>query len=184
MIDWPFFNTAMGQLFSDTSKNEDSGDLTPSFTAYFKKIKAENKIISQETIHCIESHLTKGNIQGTNSVISDALKKIDDAPINIAVTGESGAGKSSFINALMGVGHEDQGAAKVGVVETTMERNSYKHPKTKTWTFWDLPGIGTMKFPPKDYLEKVKFQEYEFLLIVSAGHLTKHQLYLPKQSDS
>ncbi|KAL6041183.1 hypothetical protein STEG23_022889 [Scotinomys teguina] len=170
----------MGQLFSDTSKNEDSGDLASSFTAYFKKIKAENKIISQETIRCIESHLTKGNIQGTNSVISDALKKIDDAPINIAVTGESGAGKSSFINALMGVGHEDQGAAKVGVVETTMERTPYKHPKIKTLTLWDLPGIGTMKFPPKDYLEKMKFQEYDFFIIVSATRFTKLELDLAK----
>ncbi|XP_050013985.1 interferon-inducible GTPase 1-like [Alexandromys fortis] len=170
----------MGQSFSDTSNNEDNGDLVSSATKYFLEIKAENKIISQETIHLIEFHLKKGNIQGANSVINDALKNIDKAPINIAVTGESGAGKSSFINALRRVEPEDQDAAEEGVTETTMMRTPYKHPKIKTLTLWDLPGIGTMNFPPRDYLEKVKFQEYDFFIIVSATRFTKLELDLAK----
>ncbi|XP_042120096.1 interferon-inducible GTPase 1-like [Peromyscus maniculatus bairdii] len=170
----------MGQLFSNTSKDEDSGDLLSSFTKYFKKIKTENKIISQETIRLIEFHLKRGNIREAQSVISDALKNIDNTPINIAVTGESGGGKSSFINALRGVRDDEKGSAKVGVTETTMKRTPYKHPKIKTLTLWDLPGIGTMKFPPKDYLEKVKFQEYDFFIIVSATRFTKLELDLAK----
>ena len=43
--------------------------------ASLKKFKAENKIISQETIRCIEFYLTKGNIWGAKSVMSDALRK-------------------------------------------------------------------------------------------------------------
>ncbi|XP_036060843.1 interferon-inducible GTPase 1-like [Onychomys torridus] len=170
----------MGQLFSDTSKDEESGDLESSFTKYFKNIKTENKIISQETTRLIEFHLKRGNIQGAHSVISNALKNMDDVPINIAVTGESGAGKSSFINALRELRPEDEGAAETGVVETTMIRSPYKHPKIKTLTLWDLPGIGTMNFLPKDYLEKVKFQEYEFFVIVSATRFTKLELDLAK----
>ncbi|XP_059102343.1 interferon-inducible GTPase 1-like [Peromyscus eremicus] len=170
----------MGQLFSNTSKDEDSGDFESSFTKYFENIQTENKIISQETIHLIELHLKRGNIQGAQSVIRDALKNIDNTPINIAVTGESGAGKSSFINALRGVGQEEEGAAEVGVVETTKWRTPYKHPKIKTLTLWDLPGIGTVNFPPKDYLEKVKLQEYDFFIIVSATCFTKLELDLAK----
>ncbi|KAM7320372.1 hypothetical protein ACRRTK_020815 [Alexandromys fortis] len=170
----------MGQLFSDTSKNEDRGDLEFRFTEYFKKIKTENKIISQETIQSIELHLTKGNIQGANSVITDALNKIDSIPTNIAVTGESGAGKSSLINALMGIGPEDEGAAEVGVVETTMKVTEYKHPEIKTLTICDLPGIGTTKFPPKSYLEEVNFQVYDFFIIVSATRFTIIELELAK----
>ncbi|XP_028630103.1 interferon-inducible GTPase 1-like [Grammomys surdaster] len=170
----------MGQLFSDTSKNEGNGELVASFKTYFKNFKIENKIISQETIDLIESYLNKGNLHEANSLISDALKNIDKAPINIAVTGESGGGKSSFINALRGIGHEDEGAAQVGVEETTMKRTSYKHPKIKTLTVWDLPGIGTQKFPPKTYLEEVKFKEYDFFVIVSVTRFTKLELELAK----
>ncbi|OBS65560.1 hypothetical protein A6R68_05900, partial [Neotoma lepida] len=37
-----------------------------------------------------------------------------------------------------------------------------------------------MNFPPKDYLEKVKFQEYDFFIIVSATRFTKLELDLAK----
>lgn len=171
----------MGQLFSDTSKSEDNGgDLVSSFNAYFKKINTETKIISPETIRLIELHLSKGNILAANDLISNALKNIESIPINIAVTGESGAGKSSFINALRGIRPEEEGAAEVGVVETTMKRTPYQHPTIKTLTLWDLPGIGTQKFPPNTYLEEVKFKEYDFFVIASATRFTKLELDLAK----
>ncbi|XP_021045280.1 LOW QUALITY PROTEIN: interferon-inducible GTPase 1-like [Mus pahari] len=170
----------MGQLFSDTSKNEDNGDLVSSFNAYFKNINTENKIISQEFMVLIELCVNIGNIHCANTLIREALKIIDNAPINIAVTGESGAGKSSFINALIGIGPEEEGAAEVGVIETTIKRTSYKHPKIETLILWDLPGIGTQKFPPKTYLEEVKFKEYDFFIIVSATRFTKLELDLAR----
>ena len=170
----------MDQLLSDTSKNEDNDDLVSSFNAYFKNIKTENKIISQETIDLIELHLNKGNIHGANSLIREALKNIDNAPINIAVTGESGAGKSSLINALREIKAEEESAAEVGVTETTMKVYSYKHPKVKNLTLWDLPGIGTKKFPPKTYLETVEFKKYDFFIIVSATRFPNHEIELAK----
>ncbi|XP_037057668.1 LOW QUALITY PROTEIN: interferon-inducible GTPase 1-like [Peromyscus leucopus] len=169
----------MGQLFS-SSKDERHRDLASTFTEYFKKFKTGNKIIPQETIDSIELSLTKGNIQGANSSITDAVKEIDSTPLNVAVTGESGAGKSAFINALRGVGHEDKDAAEIGVIETTMERHPYKHPNIPNVVIWDLPGIGTTNFPPKDYLEKMKFHEYDFFIIVSATRFKKNDIDLAK----
>nr|XP_048275218.1 interferon-inducible GTPase 1-like [Myodes glareolus] len=169
----------MGQLFS-SSKDERHQDLSSSFAEYFKKFKVGSKIIPQETIASIELSLSQGNIQGTNSSITNALKEIDSTPLNVAVTGESGAGKSSFINALRGIGHEDEGAAEIGVVETTMRRHPYTHPKIPNVVFWDLPGIGTTNFPPKDYLEKMKFNEYDFFIIVSATRFKKNDIDLAK----
>nr|AAH29756.1 LOC435565 protein [Mus musculus]AAH40796.1 LOC435565 protein [Mus musculus] len=168
----------MGQLFS--SPQSEHQDLASSFTEYFKKFKTGNKIISQDIITLVELSLAKGNIQEANSAIRNALKEIDSTPLNVAVTGESGSGKSSFINTLRGIGHEEKGAAKTGVVEETMERHPYKHPNMPNVVFWDLPGIGTQTFPPKTYLEKMKFYEYDFFIIISATRFKKNDIDLAK----
>lgn len=150
------------------------------FTEYFKKFKTEHKIISEEIITSVELSITKGNIQVANSTISGALREIDGTPLNVAVTGESGSGKSSFINALRGIGHEEIGAAEIGVVETTQKRCSYQHPSMPNVLIWDLPGIGTTTFPPKTYLEKMKFNEYDFFIIISATRFKKNDIDLAK----
>ncbi|KAL1773636.1 interferon-inducible GTPase 1-like [Sigmodon hispidus] len=169
----------MGQLFS-TSNDEHHQDLSSSFAGYFKKFPGVSKIISEETITAIEQSLKKGNFQGANDSITDALKIIDSTPLNVAVTGESGTGKSSFINVMRGVRHDEENAAEIGVVETTMERCSYIHPNIPSVVFWDLPGIGTTNFPPGDYLEKMKFHEYDFFIIISATRFKKNDIDLAK----
>ncbi|XP_012596352.2 interferon-inducible GTPase 1-like [Microcebus murinus] len=176
--------TVIGQFSFVTSHDEQHQDLASSFSAYFSNFSVGRNIISQAISALIESHLRNGNIQAANSVISDALKEIDNATLNIAVTGESGAGKSSFINALRELGPEDEGAAPTGVVETTMERIPYKHPKFPRVTLWDLPGIGSTNFPPKDYLQKVKFVEYDFFIIVSATRFKNNDIELAKMIKS
>ncbi|XP_059102035.1 LOW QUALITY PROTEIN: immunity-related GTPase family M protein [Peromyscus eremicus] len=167
----------MSQLFSDIFKDE---DICSSFIGYFKTNKAENGIISQKTITSIKLHLAQGNIQKASAVITDALREISRTPLNIAVIGESGTGKSSFINAFRGVGHEEEESAPIGVVETTMRRTPYRHPNIPDVVIWDLPGIGTTNFPPKDYLKKMKFNEYDFFIIVSATHFRKNDIDLAK----
>lgn len=169
----------MGQWFSSL-KNEQHQDLASSFTEYFKKFKKGHKIISEEIITSVELSMTKGNIQVANSAISEALREIDGTPLNVAVTGESGSGKSSFINSLRGIGHEEIGAAEIGVVETTPERCPYQHPSMPNVVIWDLPGIGTTTFPPKTYLEKMKFNEYDFFIIISATRFKKNDIDLAK----
>ncbi|WAR22804.1 IIGP5-like protein [Mya arenaria] len=42
--------------------------------------------------------------------------------------GESGTGKSSFINSIRGLMADDPGAAEVSAVETTMKPKAYDHP--------------------------------------------------------
>ncbi|XP_052614104.1 uncharacterized protein LOC128122514 [Peromyscus californicus insignis] len=154
--------------------------LASSFENFFKNFKKESKILSEETITLIESHLENRNLTGAASVISDALRNIDRAPLNIAVTGETGVGKSSFINALRGVWDEEEGAAPTGVVETTMKRTPYPHPKLPTVTIWDLPGIGSTTFPPQNYLTEMKFGEYDFFVIISATRFKDTDAHLAK----
>uniref|UniRef100_A0A8C0XKF7 IRG-type G domain-containing protein n=1 Tax=Castor canadensis TaxID=51338 RepID=A0A8C0XKF7_CASCN len=171
----------MGQELSDESNGEEHQDWDSRFATYFKNLRLGNKIISQETIHSIKLLLTKGNIQEVISAINDALQEIVDTPINIAVTGLSGAGKSSFINTLRGVGHEEEDAAPTGVLPMTMHRTPYTHPQIPSVVLWDLPGIGTTNLHAKDYFKKVKFNEYDFFIIISSTRVTQHDLDLAKE---
>lgn len=89
-----------------------------------------------------------------------AQKQMDqllNISLHIAVTGESGTGKSSFINAIRELGDEDEAAAKTGVTETTTEPTRYQHPTMPNVMLWDLPGIGTPKFKARSYLKQIQF---------------------------
>ncbi|XP_075398830.1 interferon-gamma-inducible GTPase 10-like [Tenrec ecaudatus] len=155
----------MGQL---CSSDVEELNVASTMDTYFQNFNMINKIISEETLNLITSKLITGDTGSLGVIIDGVLKKVTNASLNIAVTGECGSGKSSFINALRGLKPGDEQSADIGVVETTMEPTTYQHPKFPTVIFWDLPGIGTTNFPPEEYLKKVKFGEYDFFIIISS----------------
>ncbi|XP_005376101.1 PREDICTED: interferon-inducible GTPase 1-like isoform X1 [Chinchilla lanigera] len=169
----------MGQSFS-TDANTASANSASSVNQYLNNFKTESRILSEETRALIQYFLEKGDFPKAVSTVNSALQNIENAPLSIAVTGESGAGKSTLINALRGIGHEEEDSAATGAVETTMKRTQYKHPKFPNVYIWDLPGIGTTNFPPKKYLKEVKFAEYDFFLIVSATRFKYNDAELAK----
>ncbi|XP_031208602.1 T-cell-specific guanine nucleotide triphosphate-binding protein 1-like [Mastomys coucha] len=150
------------------------------FDAFFKNFKRESKIIPKEAITSIKNFIEKNKLQEAISVIEKALRDIESAPLNIAVTGETGTGKSTFINALRGVEQDAEGAAPTGVVETTMKRTPYPHAKLQNVTVWDLPGIGSTSFPPQTYLTEMKFNEYDFFIIISSSRFKENDAQLAK----
>ncbi|KAH3727216.1 hypothetical protein DPMN_053145 [Dreissena polymorpha] len=101
--------------------------------------------------------------------------------INIAITGQSGTGKSSLINALRGLKDDEPGAAKTGCVETTVKPTPYIHPENDNLVLWDLPGIGTPNFPKESYLEKARFIEHDFIILVSSSRYTTNDTWLAEQ---
>nr|XP_014265604.2 interferon-inducible GTPase 5 [Maylandia zebra] len=105
------------------------------------------------------------------------LKKTRNIPLNIAVTGESGAGKSTFVNAFRGLTDEDDEAAPANG-DSTSEVAAYKHPDYPNVTLWDLPGIGTPMFPAEKYLKRVEFRMFYFFIIVSETHITENDVKL------
>ncbi|XP_066501161.1 interferon-inducible GTPase 5-like [Hoplias malabaricus] len=113
-----------------------------------------------------------------------AKEKIDsffNVRLDIAVTGETGSGKSSFVNALRSLKDNDEDAAPTGSTETTTEPTPYQHPTMPNVTLWDLPGIGSPKFKAKTYLKNVKFDRYEFFLIVSSVRFRENDIMLAKE---
>lgn len=90
----------------------------------------------------------------------------EKAAINCAVIGSRGAGKSTFINAVVG-----KQICKTGVTETTMDiksPKSYSKPGTNLY-FYDLPGGGTIKFPIETYIKDLNHEKYDlFVIFVSS----------------
>ncbi|XP_052786128.1 T-cell-specific guanine nucleotide triphosphate-binding protein 2-like [Mya arenaria] len=101
--------------------------------------------------------------------------------MGFAVTGNSGVGKSSFINAFLGLKPNAPGAAAVGLTETTINVKAFPHPENKHFVLYDLPGVGTQLFPRESYLQKVAFNQYDFFLLLSATRFTENDACLGQQ---
>ncbi|KAH3729149.1 hypothetical protein DPMN_055112 [Dreissena polymorpha] len=106
------------------------------------------------------------------------LARWETEKLHIAVTGNSGVGKSSFINAIRGLHPGDAGWAPVDVVEGTMRPTQYNHPVFPNILLWDLPGVGTKNFRRETYMAQVEFERYDFYIIICAGRFTENDLWL------
>ncbi|XP_063168323.1 interferon-inducible GTPase 5-like [Candoia aspera] len=128
----------------------------------------EYDVISDEDIEQIKDALEEGRMDKAISTIVENLQDLKNTCLNIAVTGESGSGKSSFVNAIRGLGDEEAGSAPTGIVETTKKPTPYSHPKYSSVTIWDLPGVGTPAFNASTYLEQVEFSRYDFFILIAS----------------
>ncbi|XP_055329107.1 interferon-inducible GTPase 5-like [Paramacrobiotus metropolitanus] len=129
----------------------------------------------------IEEAVRKGGPGGLAGVLQEKNESWKNVPLNIAVIGASGTGKSCFINASRSITAEDEGGAAVGIVETTTEPKPYAHPENGLIIYWDLPGCGTPGFANHDdYLKKIEFERYDFYLLLSANRFTADDQWLAK----
>jgi len=111
---------------------------------------------------------------------------------NLGVTGCSGTGKSSFMNCIRGIDPKDEGAAKVGNVETTMAATPFTFTEaacqlledglqcdaSEHFRLWDLPGAGTPKFPLKSYIRVMGIKYFDLVVVIAAGRYTETDLTL------
>ncbi|XP_034722291.1 interferon-inducible GTPase 5-like [Etheostoma cragini] len=135
-----------------------------------------------EQIAAIKEELQTNGPASAAAKIQDYLDKQDNVQLNIAITGESGSGKSTFVNAFRGIPNRDkERAAPSGVKETTTDPTPYPHPNYPKVTLWDLPGIGTIRFPADEYLKKVGFDRYDFFIIISADRFRENDVKLAKE---
>nr|XP_056703392.1 interferon-inducible GTPase 5-like [Euleptes europaea] len=126
----------------------------------------------------LRDSLMQKNLEEVTEEMHQELEALQNARLDIAITGVTGAGKSSLVNALRGMTDYEEGAAKVGITQTTMECQAYPHPLFPKVTVWDLPGIGTPEFRPEDYLKKVNFSQYDFFMIVASERFTENDVFL------
>ncbi|XP_015686413.1 interferon-inducible GTPase 5-like [Protobothrops mucrosquamatus] len=139
------------------------------------------KDIVRRKFEDLKRDLDEGSIPEVAAEYKKSLNEMQCLPLNIAVTGCSGSGKSSFVNAIRGVSDNDDTAAKIGTVEGTMEPKAYAHPSFPNIKLWDLPGIGTPKFQATKYLKTVQFEKYDFFIIVISSRFTENDAMLAKE---
>lgn len=96
-----------------------------------------------------------------------------NAIIDIAISGQSGSGKSSLINAIVG-----RKVAEVGITETTTQIKSYKSGGIN---FFDLPGCGTEQFPVNVYIDNCKLNSFDAVIIVTANRFYENDIWLIKE---
>ncbi|TFJ96305.1 branched-chain amino acid aminotransferase [Platysternon megacephalum] len=106
--------------------------------------------------------------EAISNVQQRTLESFNSHTLNIAVTGESGSGKSSLINAMRGLHAGDEGAAETGMLDTMGEPMAYPDPVLPGVNLWDLPGVGTSYFPLDSYCERLNLSRYDFFIIVGA----------------
>lgn len=92
--------------------------------------------------------------------------------INWAVCGESGCGKSSFINSVRNLRASDPGAAAVGVCECTSEPQAFDFPGLSHVKIWDLPGANTRKIPAAGYIRRFGLRHFNGVIVITGERLT------------
>ena len=143
-----------------------------------------NEELSKELIAFVSDRQTDISLDNILVRLEDSLDSWKNLPLHIAVTGKTGSGKSAFINTVRGLVADDVGAAEVGTTEQNTEPHPYPHPDNPKLLFWDLPGVGTQKFPRDTYLKDIHFERFDCYIIITSERFTENDLWLAKQVES
>ena len=129
------------------------------------------------------------NESGISKSLQQDFEKIIDrwqsTEVHIGLVGESGVGKSSFLNAICGLADDHKDAAATGVKETTTERAKYVHPDNSKIVFWDLPGSdGRSDQELESYYEKIMLHEYDICFILHSKRFRRNDILLAQKVKS
>lgn len=123
--------------------------------------------LSQDT-GALKETFEAGNLPAVATKLQATLHSLENVRLDIGITGGTGSGKSTFVNAIRGLGDEDPNSAGTGVVQMTVEPTPYPHPKYLNIIIWDLPGIDMPTFQADEYLQRVLVDRYDFFIIITS----------------
>ncbi|XP_032768860.1 immunity-related GTPase family M protein 1-like [Rattus rattus] len=141
-------------------------------------ISKDNSILSVEVIKSIQAAVAGGNGVEVVSIVKEIVQKVSRTTMKIAVTGDSGNGMSSFVNALRLIGHEEEDSAPTGVVRTTQKPACYSSSRFPYVELWDLPGIGATAQSMESYLDEMQFSAYDLIIIIASEQFSSNHVKL------
>ena len=121
------------------------------------------EIFTQE----IGSQHRKGGIRCSfKKFFKEDIENWRNEPFKLAVTGKSGVGKSSFINAICILKSGDPGFATTSPSgNTTKNATVYEYTGNPKITLHELPGFGTTICSENEYKEIMDLSKYDCFLI-------------------
>ncbi|GAB1295981.1 Immunity-related GTPase family M protein 1 [Apodemus speciosus] len=131
-----------------------------------------------------ERALKEGKLLELVYGVKETVATLSQIPVTIFVTGDSGNGLSSFINALRLIGHEEDASAPTGVVRTTQVRAEYSSPLFPNVVLWDLPGLGATAQTVESYMEEMKFNTCDLVIIIASEQFSSNHVKLSKNIQS
>ncbi|XP_037057590.1 immunity-related GTPase family M protein 1-like [Peromyscus leucopus] len=143
-------------------------------------IHKNSSILSVEVVKNIETAVNEGKLGEVASIVKDISQEVSRNTVKIAVTGDSGNGMSSFINALRLIGHEEEDSAPTGVVRTTQKPACYSSSSFPNVDLWDLPGTGVTAQSMENYLEEMDFEKYDLIIIIASEQFSSNHVKLAK----
>ncbi|XP_015858982.1 immunity-related GTPase family M protein 3-like [Peromyscus maniculatus bairdii] len=135
---------------------------------------------SQDISEKIDKAVKEGNLLNVINVVNEVMQRMCGYQVRIAVTGDSGNGMSSFINALRFIGHEEEDSAPTGVVRTTQKPACYSSSSLPNVDLWDLPGTGVTAQSMENYLEEMDFEKYDLIIIIASEQFSSNHVKLAK----
>ncbi|XP_063429697.1 interferon-inducible GTPase 5-like [Mytilus trossulus] len=140
------------------------------------------EIISDKEVKELRKMVEDTGVQNLPNYIYQKAKEWKEVKIHIAVLGETYVGKSTFINQLRGVEEWDKTYAPVGLGDTTLEPKAYENPYNKNMVFWDLPGVGTLKYSKEEsYFRTINIERYDFFILMSDQCFSENDAWLARE---
>ena len=106
-------------------------------------------------------------------------RSVKSGKVNLAVTGNPGVGKSSFVNFIRNVTKQHPAYARVGVQECTLEPTPYATESGEV--LWDLPGVGTPTFRQETYLKTMGIRYFDVVFLITGDRFTEAEHALRKE---
>mmetsp|Transcript_18543 Transcript_18543/g.42037 ORF Transcript_18543/g.42037 Transcript_18543/m.42037 type:complete len:291 (+) Transcript_18543:122-994(+) len=185
----------MGDIISSAAFAYNSSSLVgggPRMTADVDECWRFEQVLREKALQRLEDQriLDKKQLEVEKDTVADHFDRLYQPPtwlgktkgyLNVGIAGNSGAGKSSFINAVRRCRPRDAGAAKVGVNETTMMPTAYEFADFPRARLWDLPGAGTELFPRETYFETIALRHFDIVVVISSQRFTETEVAISKE---